>query len=329
MRGLSRGRAPYGHEKLYCPALLARSSSHKRQRRIAERGKEPASRRRAIREQGGLRRKPGGAPCGKDANPLGGSRPLRRLGPFREQGEDRTWSALTGVVMRRVWHGETKGKSTAIQSGSSQAESAAGAERMTRKNDLGGPSPRGRYVATSHLRRPPPHWGRERVPDGWMAPSAPFASDLKIPSLVWREQGEVKGEAGRGQPPRLSCQAPRFARQAGCQGEKPHGGVRLPHVPTGQSGGAAPRATAAKHQYGRQGRKPPTQAFRRRLYQGEFAPIPRRCFSGRSEDAGGKARLLRLEARSPKRRGVRRVTSPQHTIHLAFPPGIQLASRIV
>jgi hypothetical protein len=36
--------------------------------------------------------------------------------------------------MRRAWHGETKGKSRAIQSGSSQSESSAGSERMTRKN---------------------------------------------------------------------------------------------------------------------------------------------------------------------------------------------------
>jgi hypothetical protein len=41
------------------------------------------------------------------------------------------------------------------------------------------------------------------------------------------------------------------------------------------------------------------------------------------------AALFRLEARSPKRRCFRRVTSPQYPIHLAFPPGLQLASRIV
>jgi hypothetical protein len=59
--------------------------------------------------------------------------------------------------MRRAWHGETKGKGTAIQSGSSQSEGGAGSERMTRKNEHGGPSPRGsgtlRRVTSGALRR--------------------------------------------------------------------------------------------------------------------------------------------------------------------------------
>jgi hypothetical protein len=86
--------------------------------------------------------------------------------------------------MRRAWHGETKGKSTTIQSRGPQSERNAGSERMTRENERGEPSPRG----SGTLRRvtsgaPQPHWGRGRAPDGRMVPSASFAADWNSPSL--------------------------------------------------------------------------------------------------------------------------------------------------
>jgi hypothetical protein len=74
--------------------------------------------------------------------------------------------------MRRAWHGETKGKSTASQSGSSQSEGSAGSQRMTRRNAHGGPNPRGsdtlRRVTSGAPRRT--GGGSERQTVGWYHP---------------------------------------------------------------------------------------------------------------------------------------------------------------
>jgi hypothetical protein len=90
-----------------------------------------------------VRRKPDGAPCGRDANPSGISRPLRRLGAFPGQGEDRMWRSPNRNCHAESMTRRNEGEKHGIQSASSQSEGSAGSERMTRRGVHGGPSPRG------------------------------------------------------------------------------------------------------------------------------------------------------------------------------------------